>query len=122
MVGRIVILCIKPFHRESRVVDDLGDCFGALADSCSRCRERGSRFGLGRVGGCLDRLISTFVMRHPSIKVLALSFLLMIGVMLVAEGSGTHFNKNYIYFAMAFALGVELLNLRIHRRKLAIES
>ena len=59
--------------------------------------------------------ISTFVLKHPSIKVLALSFLLMIGVMLVAEGFGTHFNKNYLYFAMAFALGVELLNLRIHR-------
>lgn len=65
--------------------------------------------------------ISAFVMKHPSVKVLALSFLLMIGVMLVAEGFGTHFNKNYIYFAMAFALGVELLNLRIHRRKVATE-
>lgn len=61
------------------------------------------------------RPISSFVMNHPSVKVLALSFLLMIGVMLVAEGFGTHFNKNYVYFAMAFSLVVELLNLRISR-------
>lgn len=60
--------------------------------------------------------ISSFVMKHPSVKVLALSFLLMIGVMLVAEGIGSHFNKNYVYFAMAFALGVELLNLRIGKK------
>lgn len=57
--------------------------------------------------------ISGFVHRHPTLKMLALSFLLLIGVMLVAEGVGTHFNKGYIYFAMAFALGVELLNLRV---------
>lgn len=61
--------------------------------------------------------ISTFVMKHPSVKVLALSFLLMIGVMLVAEGFGTHFNKNYVYFAMAFSLVVELLNLRIRKKR-----
>ncbi len=59
--------------------------------------------------------ISDFVSRHPSVKVLALSFLLMIGVMLLAEGFGTHFNKKYIYFAMAFSLGVELLNLRMRK-------
>jgi len=60
--------------------------------------------------------ISRFVMSNPSIKVLALSFLLMIGVMLVAEGFGSHFNKNYIYFAMAFSLVVELLNLRVRKK------
>jgi len=60
--------------------------------------------------------ISRFVMSNPSIKVLALSFLLMIGVMLVAEGFGTHFNKNYIYFAMAFSLMVELMNLRMRKK------
>ena len=60
--------------------------------------------------------ISRFVMSNPSIKVLALSFLLMIGVMLVAEGSGSHFNKNYIYFAMAFSLMVELMNLRMRKK------
>jgi len=65
--------------------------------------------------------ISRFVMSNPSIKVLALSFLLMIGVMLVAEGFGTHFNKNYIYFAMAFSLMVELMNLRM-RKKHALKA
>ena len=59
--------------------------------------------------------VSSFVTRHPSVEVLALSFLLMIGVMLVAEGFGSHFNKNYVYFAMAFSLCVELLNLRIRQ-------
>jgi predicted tellurium resistance membrane protein TerC len=56
--------------------------------------------------------IGGFVERHPSVKILALAFLLLIGVMLVAEGMGTHVNKGYIYFAMAFSLLVELLNLR----------
>ena len=55
--------------------------------------------------------VSAFVERHPTVKMLALSFLLLIGVMLVAEGIGTHINKGYIYFAMAFSLGVEMLNL-----------
>lgn len=57
--------------------------------------------------------ISEFVSRHPSLTMLALSFLILIGVMLVAEGIGTHVNKGYIYFAMAFSLVVEILNLRI---------
>jgi predicted tellurium resistance membrane protein TerC len=61
--------------------------------------------------------ISAFVLRHRSVKVLALSFLLMIGVMLVSEGFGTHFNKNYVYFAMAFSLSVEMINLRLGRNK-----
>jgi predicted tellurium resistance membrane protein TerC len=56
--------------------------------------------------------ISAFVERHPTVKMLALAFLLMIGVMLVAEGLGTHIEKGYIYFAMAFSLLVEILNLR----------
>jgi predicted tellurium resistance membrane protein TerC len=56
--------------------------------------------------------ISRFVDRTPTVKMLALSFLLLIGVMLVAEGFGTHINKGYVYFAMAFALLVEILNLR----------
>ena len=59
--------------------------------------------------------ISDFVARHPTIKMLALSFLLMIGVMLVAEGLGQHIPKGYIYFAMAFSVGVEMLNLRVRR-------
>ena len=56
--------------------------------------------------------VSHFVEKHPTVKMLALSFLLLIGVMLVAEGIGTHIEKGYIYFAMAFALLVEVLNLR----------
>jgi predicted tellurium resistance membrane protein TerC len=62
------------------------------------------------------RAVSGFVNRHPSVKILALSFLLLIGVMLVAEGFGTHVNKAYIYFAMAFSLLVELLNLRYRKK------
>ena len=57
--------------------------------------------------------VSKFVEQHPTLKMLALSFLILIGVMLVAEGIGTHFNKGYIYFAMAFAIVVEMLNLRL---------
>jgi predicted tellurium resistance membrane protein TerC len=56
--------------------------------------------------------ISDFVTRHPTIKMLALSFLLMIGVSLMAEGLGVHIPKGYIYFAMAFSVLVEMLNLR----------
>jgi predicted tellurium resistance membrane protein TerC len=58
------------------------------------------------------RRIGEFVERHPSIKILALSFLILIGVLLVAEGLGQHVNKGYVYFAMGFSLLVELLNLR----------
>jgi len=60
--------------------------------------------------------ISTFVNRHPTIKILALAFLILIGTMLVAEGFHQHINKGYIYFAMAFALGVECLNMRLRTR------
>ena len=61
--------------------------------------------------------VSRFVDQHPPVKMLALSFLILIGVMLVAEGIGTHLNKGYIYFAMAFALVVELLNIKIRTRR-----
>jgi predicted tellurium resistance membrane protein TerC len=57
--------------------------------------------------------VSAFIDRHPTLKILALSFLILIGVLLVAEGIGTHFNKGYIYFAMAFSLVVEMLNMKI---------
>lgn len=60
--------------------------------------------------------ISGFVDRHPTIKILALSFLLLIGVMLVAEGMGAHISKGYIYFAMAFSLIVEMLNMRYRKK------
>jgi predicted tellurium resistance membrane protein TerC len=61
--------------------------------------------------------VSGFVERHPSVKILALSFLLLIGVMLVAEGMGQHVSKGYIYFAMAFSLFVELLNMRYRKSR-----
>jgi predicted tellurium resistance membrane protein TerC len=61
--------------------------------------------------------VSRFIDRHPSLKILALAFLLLIGVMLVAEGMGTHVEKGYIYFAMAFSLLVEMLNMRYRRRQ-----
>ncbi|MFD8533094.1 TerC family protein [Streptosporangium canum] len=57
--------------------------------------------------------ISRFVDKHPSIKMLALSFLVLIGVVLIAEGFEQHISKGYIYFAMAFSLVVELLNIRL---------
>jgi len=60
--------------------------------------------------------VSAFIERHPSIKILALAFLLLIGVMLVAEGTGRHVPKGYIYVAMAFSLFVEMLNMRYRRR------
>ena len=65
--------------------------------------------------------ISGFVDRHPSIKMLALSFLLLIGVVLVAEGFGQHIPKGYIYFAMAFSVVVEMLNIRVRSKK-AVKS
>ncbi len=61
--------------------------------------------------------VSGFVERHPTVKILALAFLLLIGVMLVAEGMGRHVEKGYLYFAMAFSLSVELLNMRYRRRE-----
>ena len=59
--------------------------------------------------------ISAFVERHPTVKMLALSFLLLIGFVLVAEGCGQHIPKGYIYFAMAFSVAVEMLNLRLRK-------
>jgi predicted tellurium resistance membrane protein TerC len=56
------------------------------------------------------------------VKILALAFLLLIGVMLVAEGMGTHIEKGYIYFAMAFSLLVELVNMRYRRKQQAAAS
>jgi predicted tellurium resistance membrane protein TerC len=63
--------------------------------------------------------IGAFVERHPTMKILALAFLILIGVMLVAESFGQHVPKGYIYFAMAFSLGVELLNLRLRKAQAA---
>jgi predicted tellurium resistance membrane protein TerC len=60
--------------------------------------------------------ISAFVNRHPTVKVLALAFLLLIGIALVADGLGMHIPKGYIYFAIGFAVFVEMINLRVRRR------
>jgi len=60
--------------------------------------------------------ISDFIHRHPAMKLLAISFLMMIGLVLVVEGLHVHVPKGYIYFAMAFALGVEVLNMKIRKR------
>lgn len=64
----------------------------------------------------LGKSISDFVERHPSLKILALSFLLMIGLVLVAEGFGVHIPKGYIYGAMGFSVFVEIINIRMTRK------
>ncbi len=61
--------------------------------------------------------INDFVDRHPTIKMLALSFLILVGATLVAEGAGFEFPKGYIYFAMAFSVSVEMLNLRLRKKQ-----
>ena len=66
-------------------------------------------------------VVSDFVHRHPTLKMLALSFLLLIGVTLVAEGTHQHVNKGYIYFAMAFSFAVELLNLKLRKKAKPVE-
>jgi predicted tellurium resistance membrane protein TerC len=66
--------------------------------------------------------VSAFVHRHPTIQMLALSFLILIGVMLVAEGIEKHVERGYIYFAMAFSLVVELLNQRMRKREATAEG
>jgi predicted tellurium resistance membrane protein TerC len=60
--------------------------------------------------------IARFVDKHPTVKMLALSFLVLIGTNLVAEGFGQHIPKGYTYFAMFFSVGVEMLNLRLRRK------
>jgi predicted tellurium resistance membrane protein TerC len=66
--------------------------------------------------------IARFVNNHPSVKMLALSFLILIGVVLIAEGLHTHVPRGYIYFAMAFSLSVEMLNIRAESRAAAGEE
>jgi len=65
--------------------------------------------------------IGEFVDAHPTIKMLALAFLILVGVALVGEGLGMHIPKGYIYFSMAFAFGVEMLNLRLRKKRQAIK-
>ena len=66
-----------------------------------------------------SKSVSQFVDTHPTVKVLALSFLLLIGASLIAEGLGTHIPKGYIYFAMAFSVFVEMINLRAAKKRKA---
>jgi predicted tellurium resistance membrane protein TerC len=68
-----------------------------------------------------SKMIMDFVMKHPTVKVLALSFLVLIGTMLVADSFGQHIPKGYIYFAMAFSLGVEVINMRVRRKHVVQE-
>jgi len=61
--------------------------------------------------------IGRFVDEHPTVKMLALSFLVLIGTALIAEGIDLHIPKGYIYFAMAFSVGVEMLNLKVRKNR-----
>ena len=65
--------------------------------------------------------VSAFVARHPTIKMLALSFLLLIGLTLIVEGFGVHIPKGYVYFAMGFSVFVELLNLRLRKKTVPVD-
>ncbi len=65
--------------------------------------------------------ISDFIHRHPTLQMLALSFLLLIGVTLIADGLGQHVSKGYVYFAMGFSVFVESLNLRLARTAPAVQ-
>ncbi len=65
--------------------------------------------------------ISKFVHRHPTLKILALAFLILIGCLLVAEGMGGHLNRGYLYFAMAFSLTVEIMNIRFRSKARPVE-
>lgn len=68
-----------------------------------------------------SRKISDFINHHPAMKLLAVSFLMMIGLVLVLEGLHIHVPKGYIYFAMAFSLGIEILNMKIRKRSIPVE-
>jgi predicted tellurium resistance membrane protein TerC len=65
--------------------------------------------------------ISEFVEKHPTIKILALSFLLLIGLSLVADGFGQHISKGYIYFAMGFSVFVEMINIRVRKKSKPVQ-
>ena len=66
--------------------------------------------------------ISDFIAKHPAMKILAVSFLILIGTLLVAEGFHFHVPRGYIYFAMAFAVGIEILNMKIRKKTLRTEA
>jgi predicted tellurium resistance membrane protein TerC len=64
----------------------------------------------------MARPISDFIDRHPTVKILALAFLILVGVALIAEGFEVHLPKGYLYFAMAFSFVVEMINIRMRSR------
>jgi len=66
--------------------------------------------------------VGDFVNEHPTMKILALSFLILIGILLVAEGAGQHVPKGYIYFAMSFSLIVEFLNMRFRKKEASVNT
>jgi len=68
-----------------------------------------------------SKSISNFVEKHPTVKMLALAFLILIGVSLIAEGLAQHIPKGYIYFAMAFSVFVEMLNLKMKSKTKPVE-
>lgn len=65
------------------------------------------------------RTISAFIEKYPTLKILALAFLLLVGVMLIADGLGKHINRGYLYFAMAFSLFVEMINIKVRQKELS---
>lgn len=69
-----------------------------------------------------SRRISTFINKHPTMKILGISFLLMIGVLLILEGFHVHVPKGYIYFSMAFALGVEVFNMKVRKNAMKTQQ
>ena len=62
------------------------------------------------------KAVNDFINRHPTFKILALAFLIMIGFLLAMEAFGYHIDKGYVYFAMAFAVGIEVVNMQIRKR------
>ena len=66
--------------------------------------------------------IGDFIQQHPSVRILALAFLVLIGVMLIVEGTGGHVSKGYIYSAMGFSLFVQVLNIRMDARRKAARA
>ena len=83
-----------------------------MGHAWSACNNAGTLLGYQEP---TSPIVSAFVHRHPTIQMLALSFLILIGVMLVAEGIEKHVERGYLYFAMAFSLVVELLNQRLRK-------
>ena len=98
-------------------VERVAKLFGTDGGSAADVYLRRAHQGAERFVTTLGDQIGAFIERHPTMKILALSFLLLIGVTLVADGFGFHIDKAYIYAAMGFSVFVEALNLRRTRAK-----